>query len=158
MLVQVWTQQAETVFASSALPLSRALRDYIVMAGLHNHPFMINLQLGGELVPSEADLALYALDAQRFGMREAWITNGLHTVVIPASEFGRLLNQGLKSPAARTRLRENREPLHLRRRTRGCGPRSRSRSRNCDIHQAPATDSAPRGRDRNAEPPATEAA
>lgn len=55
---------------------------------LHNHSFHPGQpSLDGILAPSEADAQFMANLAAASGLREAWITNGLHTSRIPASAF-----------------------------------------------------------------------
>jgi hypothetical protein len=55
---------------------------------LHSHVFHPGQpELDGLIAPSvaDADLAFNLLDA---GLKQAWITNGVHTVRIPADAFG----------------------------------------------------------------------
>jgi hypothetical protein len=74
--------------------LGSVARDYqegwIVMANLHNHNFRVGqTDLNAVVSPSLPDAQLYQTLAAKYQLREAWITNGLHTVRIPASAFGR---------------------------------------------------------------------
>jgi hypothetical protein len=56
---------------------------------LHNHAFHPGQpSLDGVIAPSEADAQFAVNFAAEAGLREAWITNGLHTSRIPASAFG----------------------------------------------------------------------
>jgi hypothetical protein len=75
--------------------LAPVARDYqegwIVMANLHNHNFRIGQTDPNAVVsPSLSDAQLYQTLAAKYQLREAWITNGLHTARIPVSAFGRL--------------------------------------------------------------------
>lgn len=75
--------------------LAPMVRDYqdgwIVMANLHNHNFRIGqTDVNAVVSPSLPDAQLYQSLADKYQLREAWITNGLHTARIPASAFGRL--------------------------------------------------------------------
>lgn len=64
-------------------------------AALHNHNFHPNdSTLNGALAPSEPDASLMRNLAERFGLREAWITNGVDTARIPASAFSGLSGEG----------------------------------------------------------------
>jgi hypothetical protein len=64
---------------------------WTVVANLHNHNFRPGqTDLNAVVSPSLPDAQLYQTLAARYQLREAWITNGLHTVRIPASAFGRL--------------------------------------------------------------------
>ncbi|WP_133254286.1 hypothetical protein [Phenylobacterium deserti] len=59
-----------------------------VLAGLHNHAFHPGRPaLNGPLAPSLPDAQFNSRFAEDTGMQSAWITNGLHTVEIPASAF-----------------------------------------------------------------------
>ena len=71
-------------------PVVQAREDgWTVLAGLHNHGFHPGQPtLDGILAPSSPDAHFNFNFAGRVGMKEAWITNGLHTVRIPASAFG----------------------------------------------------------------------
>ena len=63
---------------------------WTVLAGLHNHNFHPGQpELNGPLGPSGPDAQFNANFAEAAGMREAWITNGIDSVHIPASAFGR---------------------------------------------------------------------
>lgn len=60
-----------------------------VMVGLHSHVFHPGQPtLNGILGPSTADAGFNLSFGEQASMQEAWITNGLHTVRIPASAFG----------------------------------------------------------------------
>jgi hypothetical protein len=73
-------------------PVARDSRDgWIVIANLHNHNFRVGQpDLNAVVSPSLPDAQLYQTLATSYQLREAWITNGLHTARIPASAFGRL--------------------------------------------------------------------
>lgn len=63
---------------------------WTVLAGLHNHNFHPGQpELNGPLAPSGPDAQFNANFAEAAGMREAWVTNGIDSVHIPASAFGR---------------------------------------------------------------------
>lgn len=106
-LAQVWGVDAAPVFWTTQPPttgsyagfvaaiLAPVAHDYqegwIVMANLHNH----NSRLGqtdpnAVVSPSLPDAQLMQRLAAKYQLREAWITNGLHTARIPASAFARL--------------------------------------------------------------------
>ena len=73
-------------------PVARDYRDgWSVIANLHNHNFRVDQRdLNAVVSPSLSDAQLYQTLAATYQLREAWITNGLHTARIPASAFGRL--------------------------------------------------------------------
>jgi len=65
---------------------------------LHNHPFFLeNLpkaDVAGTIIPSGTvggggDLREYEKLKKAYGLSEAWITNGFHTIVLTAREFDR---------------------------------------------------------------------
>lgn len=61
-----------------------------VRAVLHNHAFHPDQPLlNSALAPSLPDAQFNVNFAERVGLAEAWITNGLHTTRIPAAAFGR---------------------------------------------------------------------
>lgn len=63
---------------------------WTVLAGLHNHSFHPgDPMLNGPVSPSVPDATFNANFAAEAGMQAAWITNGVSTVHIPASAFGR---------------------------------------------------------------------
>jgi hypothetical protein len=63
---------------------------WTVLAGLHNHGFHPGQPtLDGILAPSSPDAHFNFNFAAKVGMKEAWITNGIHSAHIPASEFSR---------------------------------------------------------------------
>jgi hypothetical protein len=65
-------------------------RGWILVANLHNHNFHLHgADLNGAVAPSVPDAHLYNSLADRYQLQEAWITNGLSTVRIPAQVFGR---------------------------------------------------------------------
>jgi hypothetical protein len=75
--------------------LAPAARDveqgWTLVANLHNHNFRLGqADLNAVVSPSLSDAQLYRSLAAEYQLREAWITNGLHTARIPASAFGRL--------------------------------------------------------------------
>jgi hypothetical protein len=71
---------------------------------LHNHTFHVDQRvLNAVTAPSEADAQLAGNLARDPGLSEAWITNGLHTARIPASEFGRFEGVGPQDGGATVR-------------------------------------------------------
>jgi hypothetical protein len=68
-------------------------RGYRLLAHLHNHPFLFNREVGdrmwtvegtrddvaGALAPSMTDVEFYRGLRDRYGLEEAWVTNGLET-------------------------------------------------------------------------------
>lgn len=57
---------------------------------LHNHPFQLNNQFGdiaGTVIPSGSDLKLYRELYKKWGLKEAWITNGFHTGKYKEKDF-----------------------------------------------------------------------
>lgn len=65
-------------------------KGWTVVLTMHTHAFHPgNAQLNGIVSPSVPDAAFNYNFAQEAGMAEAWITNGVNTVRIPASEYGR---------------------------------------------------------------------
>jgi hypothetical protein len=64
-------------------------RGWAVAAVLHNHNFqLLKREPSGVVAPSIADAHLNRGLADRLQMEEAWITNGISTVRIPAQYFG----------------------------------------------------------------------
>lgn len=60
-----------------------------VLIGLHSHVFHPDQpELNGILAPSIPDADFHVNFHAVSGMQEAWITNGVHTVRMPASSFG----------------------------------------------------------------------
>lgn len=60
-----------------------------VLVALHTHVFHPGQpELDGILAPSEPDADFHIRLHEVSGLQEAWITNGLHTVRMPASSFG----------------------------------------------------------------------
>ena len=72
-------------------PIARDHRDgWAVIAALHNHNFRMNEGVSsGVLAPSAADAQLQRRLTEALSLQEAWITNGINTIRIPAAEFGR---------------------------------------------------------------------
>lgn len=57
---------------------------------LHNHLFVFDNPYGdiaGTTVPSEGDLSYYQKLRRKFGLKQAWITNGFNTVKIEIDEL-----------------------------------------------------------------------
>lgn len=73
-------------------PIARDVSEgWLLVASLHNHNFHPDeLGSNGIVSPSGTDTTLYKNLAAAFGLREAWITNGVDTSHIPASAFGLL--------------------------------------------------------------------
>ena len=79
-------------------------RGFEPVAHLHNHPFMFDRQVGdrtwatpatladiaGALAPSMSDVQLYRGMVEEFGLRGAWVTNGLDSAHFPWAAFDRL--------------------------------------------------------------------
>ena len=67
----------------------QAKRDgWEVLIALHSHVFHPGQpELDGILAPSEPDADFHVRFYAESGIREAWITNGIHTVRMPASSF-----------------------------------------------------------------------
>jgi hypothetical protein len=83
-----YTGAGESAFARS-LVRKRTRSGWKWRVNFHNHPFDFQNSygdLGGVLVPSEADIANY----QTSRPPEAWITNGLNTVVFQPGAYQRL--------------------------------------------------------------------
>jgi hypothetical protein len=59
-----------------------------LIAHLHNHYESDSTNYLGITAPSQADAHFYKGFHQSLGLREARITNGFHTVVLPAAVFG----------------------------------------------------------------------
>jgi hypothetical protein len=71
------------------------LGGWVVLAGLHNHNFHPGRpDLNGPLAPSDPDAQFNLAFARLTGMREAWITNGVHTARIPSADFARFAAEG----------------------------------------------------------------
>jgi hypothetical protein len=63
---------------------------WTVHAFLHNHNFRAGPNVSsGVTAPSAADAQSQLSLAANLQLQEAWITNGIHTIRIPAAEFGR---------------------------------------------------------------------
>lgn len=61
---------------------------WTVLVALHNHSFHPGQpEIDGNLAPSEPDADFHVRFHEVSGLREAWITNGVHTVRMPASSF-----------------------------------------------------------------------
>jgi hypothetical protein len=74
---------------------------FVLVAHLHNHPFLLDRKVGdrmwttpdtladvaGALAPSLADARLWKSAAKEMAMHEGWITNGFASSHIPASAF-----------------------------------------------------------------------
>ncbi|HSP78089.1 MAG TPA: hypothetical protein VLQ93_06145 [Myxococcaceae bacterium] len=79
-------------------------RGFVPVAHLHNHPFLFDREpgdrmwttpetvedVGGTLAPSLADVNAYRQMREYFGLRGAWVTNGLDTGRFTAEDFDRL--------------------------------------------------------------------
>ncbi|PRD43051.1 hypothetical protein C5748_12630 [Phyllobacterium phragmitis] len=66
-----------------------------VLVALHSHVFHPDQpQIDGILAPSEADADFHVRFHAESGVQEARITNGIHTIIMPASSF-----DGFKRPA-----------------------------------------------------------
>lgn len=77
---------------------------YAPVAHLHNHPFMFDrtpgdrtyatedtrADIAGALAPSLTDVQVYRSMRAHFGLRGAWVTNGLDTARYTAADFDRL--------------------------------------------------------------------
>jgi hypothetical protein len=77
---------------------------FVPVAHLHNHPFMFDRTPGdrtwataetvhdiaGALAPSMSDVQVYRGMREEFGLRAAWVTNGLDTSRLPAAAFAHL--------------------------------------------------------------------
>ncbi|PTL76041.1 hypothetical protein DAT35_51905 [Vitiosangium sp. GDMCC 1.1324] len=74
------------------------------VAHLHNHPFMFDRKpgdrlyttedskndIGGALAPSLTDVQAYRNMRERFGLKGAWLTNGLDSIHYTSEDFDRL--------------------------------------------------------------------
>jgi hypothetical protein len=74
------------------------------VAHLHNHPFMFDRkpgdrmytteltkdELGGALAPSLTDVQAYRMMREHFGLKGAWLTNGLDSIHYTSEDFDRL--------------------------------------------------------------------
>lgn len=100
---------------SSAPPLDLVLKElkddlrdgWRMRAHLHNHFVELErletlgfgsgdpVDIAGTLIPSQADRRSFLSWKERFGLKEGWITNGLHTLRIQAGQF-KYLRQGLR--------------------------------------------------------------
>jgi hypothetical protein len=70
-----------------ALMEKRLAQGWVLLIDLHNHPFFLdNLARGqdiaGTTVPSDTDLSTFSYQHQRYGLRNAWVTNGFSTIRI----------------------------------------------------------------------------
>jgi hypothetical protein len=79
-------------------------RGFAPVAHLHNHNFMFDRKpgdrlwtteetvddVGGALAPSLTDVNAYRQMREGFGLRGAWVTNGLDSVRYTAEDFDRL--------------------------------------------------------------------
>ena len=69
--------------------LADVAQGWRVVLGMHTHAFHPGQPLlDGILAPSVPDADFNANFAESAGMQAAWITNGIHTVRIPAEAFG----------------------------------------------------------------------
>jgi hypothetical protein len=74
------------------------------VAHLHNHPFMFDRKpgdrmytteltkddIGGALAPSLTDVQAYRMMREHFGLKGAWLTNGLDSIHYTSEDFDRL--------------------------------------------------------------------
>jgi predicted small lipoprotein YifL len=74
---------------------------WVVLAHLHNHPFMFDRKpgdrtwateetqddIGGGVSPSTTDVWFYRSNHAHTGLRGAWVTNGFHTLHLTAAEL-----------------------------------------------------------------------
>lgn len=98
-LYRVYYTRADARGAWPVAKKVRALASRDLAAGwklyahLHNHPFFPENphgDLAGTPVPSEDDAQLYRELAVWGRLERAWITNGLHTLELPMSQFPRV--------------------------------------------------------------------
>ena len=96
----MWALRTE----SPASVIADVARGFEPVAHLHNHPFMFDREVGdrtwatpetladiaGALAPSMSDVQLYRGMVEEFGLRGAWVTNGLDSAHFPWAAFDRL--------------------------------------------------------------------
>lgn len=65
---------------------------WTLFAHWHNHFYAPNNpdDLAGTVLPSDADLATYRDLRDTHGLEQAWVTNGLHALLLPREEFDAL--------------------------------------------------------------------
>jgi hypothetical protein len=75
---------------------------FVLAAHLHNHPFMFDRavgdrlytteqtlnDIGGGLAPSLPDVQFFRSAANEYQLKEAWITNGIHSLRIQSDQLG----------------------------------------------------------------------
>jgi hypothetical protein len=80
---------------------------YELLAHLHNHPFLFDRKIGdrmwtmeetiddiaGALAPSMTDVSFYRGIRDTYGLKEAWITNGIETSKFSAGEFDLMISR-----------------------------------------------------------------
>jgi hypothetical protein len=68
-------------------------KGYRFKVHIHNHPFNFSnpADIGGTPIPSGfstwGDVGVYVFEKKKFSLENAWITNGFHTLRIPARDF-----------------------------------------------------------------------
>ena len=79
-------------------------KGFAPVAHLHNHPFMFDRKpgdrtwatpetvndVGGGVAPSLTDVQAFRMMREGFGLRGAWVTNGLETGRFTSEDFDRL--------------------------------------------------------------------
>lgn len=81
---------SDTIYASLEKDLSNG---YTLYGHLHNHPFNFENPYGdiaGTTVPSAPDRSVYKDFKIKYGLKNAYVTNGFSTIAIPDSQFEHL--------------------------------------------------------------------
>ena len=107
--VRVYLSSADLVGQRINRAIMNGIKDdasagFQILTHIHNHPFMFDRKVGdrmwtleatkedvaGAVAPSMTDVQFYRNLRDSPGLKEAWVTNGIHTSRIQASEFNTL--------------------------------------------------------------------
>lgn len=69
------------------------LQGWQPLTHIHNHPFYEGKILNGLIMASQGDVGVYKDYALRWGIKSAWITNGISTAKFKSEEFARLSSE-----------------------------------------------------------------
>lgn len=108
--VRVYLSSADLVGQKIRRPVTELVQGDVIggfrlMAHIHNHPFLLNREVGdrmwtveaskedvaGALAPSTTDVEFYRNVVGNLSLEEAWVTNGLHTARFHAGELDSLM-------------------------------------------------------------------
>lgn len=85
---ETWAVSHSAVFENAIEEL--ILQGWQPLTHIHNHPFYEGEILNGLVMASHSDAGVYKDYAMRWGIKSAWITNGISTAKFRQEEFARL--------------------------------------------------------------------